>query len=147
MASSASELADLAQKHQDNKQKDNSARSREGIQQNTSTNNAETQDPPCQDPGDRFFPSCASVALARSSHLVVLMNELRKCIHCIPLWGFKSGAKSLQSGASSKTKNQQRHNKKQTPTTHTPNNTNQKQNAKGTWHDGSKKQWHQVLPN
>ena len=78
-----------------------------------------------------FFPSCASVALARSSHLVVLMNELRKCIHCIPLWGFKSGAKSLQSGASSKTKNQQRHNKKQTPTTHTPNNTKQKQNAKG----------------
>ena len=53
MASSASELADLAQKHQDNKQKDNSARSREGVQQNTSTNNAETQDPPCQDPGDR----------------------------------------------------------------------------------------------
>ena len=53
MASSASELADLAQKQQDNKQKDNSARSREGVQQNTSTNNAETQDPPCQDPGDR----------------------------------------------------------------------------------------------
>ena len=52
-----------------------------------------------------FFSVCASVALARSSHLVVLMNELRKCIHCIPLWGFKSGAKSLQSGASSKTKN------------------------------------------
>ena len=53
MASSASELADLAQKQQDNKQKDNSARSREGVQQSTSTNNAETQDPPCQDPGDR----------------------------------------------------------------------------------------------
>ena len=63
-----------------------------------------------------FFPSCASVALARSSHLVVLMNELRKCIHCIPLWGFKSEAKSLQSGASSNkdtTKNK-------TPTTHNP---------------------------
>ena len=53
MASSASGLGDLAQKHQVNKQKDNSARSREGVQQNTSTNNAETQDPPCQDPGDR----------------------------------------------------------------------------------------------
>ena len=32
-----------------------------------------------------FFPSCASVALARSSHLVVLMKELRKCIHCASL--------------------------------------------------------------
>ena len=53
MASTASELPDLAQKYQDNKQKDNSARSREGVQQTTSTSNAETQDPPCQDPGDR----------------------------------------------------------------------------------------------
>ena len=78
-----------------------------------------------------FFRPAPLWLSPRSSHLVVLMNELRKCIHCIPLWGFKSGAKSLQSGASSKTKNQQRHNKKQTPTTHTPNNTKQKQNAKG----------------
>ena len=40
-----------------------------------------------------FFPSCASVALARSSHLVVLIERISKCIHYIPLWGFESGAK------------------------------------------------------
>ena len=75
------------------------------------------------------------------------MNELRKCIHCIPLWGFKSGAKSLQSGASSKTKNQQRHNKKQTPQPTPQTTPNKNKTQKGTWHDGSKKQWHQVLLN
>ena len=32
---------------------DHRARSCEGVQQNTSPSSAETQDPPCQDPGDR----------------------------------------------------------------------------------------------
>ena len=31
-----------------------------------------------------FFPSCASVALARSSHIVVLMNEFFRCIFYVP---------------------------------------------------------------
>ena len=38
-----------------------------------------------------FFPSRASVALARSSHIVVLMNELYRCNCYVPLWGVKSG--------------------------------------------------------
>ena len=42
-----------------------------------------------------FFPSCASVALARSSHTVVLMNELPRCIFCIPLWGVESGVRTI----------------------------------------------------
>ena len=37
------------------------------------------------------------MALARSSHLVVLMNELRKCIHCIPLLGVQKGDKGIGS--------------------------------------------------
>ena len=74
-----------------------------------------------------FFPSCASVALARSSHIVVLMNELHGCIYCIPLWGVESGAQTITQSEvlSVQTKNQNRKqpnqtttaNKKQTPKT------------------------------
>ena len=42
-----------------------------------------------------FFPSCASVALARSSHNVVLMNELSRCISNVPPWGVKSEVRTF----------------------------------------------------
>ena len=42
---------DLVEKQTQNTSK--SARSCEGVQQNTPLSSAETQDPPCQDPGDR----------------------------------------------------------------------------------------------
>ena len=41
-----------------------------------------------------FFPSCASVALARSSHNVVLMNELSRYISYVPPWGVESGVRT-----------------------------------------------------
>ena len=44
---------------------------------------------------DFFFPSCASVALARSSHIVVLMNELFRCIFHVPPWGVESGVRTI----------------------------------------------------
>ena len=43
----------------------------------------------------RFFPFCASVALARSSHIVVLMNEFRRCNCNVPLWGVESGVGTI----------------------------------------------------
>ena len=42
-----------------------------------------------------FFPSCASVALARSSHIVVLMNELTRCNFNVPPWGVESGVRTV----------------------------------------------------
>ena len=42
-----------------------------------------------------FFPSHASVALARSSHIVVLMNELFRCIFNVPSWGVESGVRTI----------------------------------------------------
>ena len=42
-----------------------------------------------------FFPSCASVALARSSHIVVLINELYRCNYNVPHWGVKSGVGTI----------------------------------------------------
>ena len=42
-----------------------------------------------------FFPSCASVALARSSHIVVLMNELTTCNFNVPPWGVESGVRTI----------------------------------------------------
>ena len=42
-----------------------------------------------------FFPSCASVALARSSHIVVLMNELCRCNCYVPHWGVESGVRTI----------------------------------------------------
>ena len=42
-----------------------------------------------------FFPSCASVALARSSHIVVLMNELSRCNCNVPHWGVESGVGTI----------------------------------------------------
>ena len=42
-----------------------------------------------------FFPSCTSVALARSSHNVVLMNELSRCISYVPPWGVESGVRTF----------------------------------------------------
>ena len=42
-----------------------------------------------------FFPSCASVALARSSHIVVLVNELFRCIFYVPLWKVESGVRTI----------------------------------------------------
>ena len=43
-----------------------------------------------------FFPSCASVALARSSHIVVLMNELFRCLFYVPPWGVESGVRTIR---------------------------------------------------
>ena len=42
-----------------------------------------------------FFPSCASVALARSSDIVVLMNELSRCNYYVPHWGVESGVGTI----------------------------------------------------
>ena len=42
-----------------------------------------------------FIPSCTSVALARSSHIVVLMNELLKFIFYVPPWGVESGVRTI----------------------------------------------------
>ena len=52
------------------------------------------------------------------------MNELRMCIHCIPLWGFKSGAQTItvRSLVSPKptSKTQTKQQTRQTPQTNKP---------------------------
>ena len=72
-----------------------------------------------------FFPSCASVALARSSHIVVLMNELSRCNYYVPHWGVESGVGTItQSEVKSgpkhrenqETKKQQKPHKNRKPT-------------------------------
>ena len=79
-----------------------------------------------------FFPSCTSVALARSSHIVVLMNELYRCSCYVPHWGVKSGVRTIThskvgSGPKeNKSKQQQSKNHKKTRKT----KTSQKQNRK-----------------
>ena len=42
-----------------------------------------------------FFPSCASVVLARSSYIVVLMNELTRCKFYVPPWEVESGVRTI----------------------------------------------------
>ena len=75
-----------------------------------------------------FFPSCASVALARSSHIVVLMNELSICIINVPPCGVKSGVRTNTQSevCQAKTDKTQNQNKA------TKTNTNKNRNKKNT---------------
>ena len=81
-----------------------------------------------------FFPSCASVALARSSHLVVLIERIGKCIHYIPLWGFESGAKITSKWCQfqNKTANQNTKTRK-TPKPKTEQNNHKTQGRNMAW--------------
>ena len=72
------------------------------------------------------------MALARSSHIVVLMNELYRCSCYVPHWGVKSGVRTItQSKVGSgpkENKSKQQQSKNHTKTQKTK--TSQKQNRK-----------------
>ena len=72
------------------------------------------------------FPSCASVALARSSHIVVLIERITHMHTLYPSLGFESGAQTIQSEVLSvQTRRQNR-----TQKTHKQNKNQTKQNNK-----------------
>ena len=66
-----------------------------------------------------FFPSRASVALARSSHIVVLKNELFRCIYNIPPWGVESGVRTITQSEVMAVPNRETQNQNKTPKTKT----------------------------
>ena len=98
-------------------------------------------------PQHLFSPSCASVALARSSHIVVLMNELYRCSCYVPHWGVKSGVRTItQSKVGSgpkENKSKQQQSKNHTKTQKTK--TSQKQNRKESPDQTSPMGW-QMMP-
>ena len=76
-----------------------------------------------------FFPSCVSVALTRSSHIVVLINELSGCNCNVPSWvvesrvgtitqsEVKSGPKHRENKKTTKAKTRQKQKTNQTTQT------------------------------
>ena len=73
----------------------------------------------------RLCGSRQVVAPCRADERITQMHSL------YPSLGVQKWSKITTKWCQFQTKNQQRHIKKQTPTTHTPNNTKQRQNAKG----------------
>ena len=93
-----------------------------------------------------FFPSCASVALARSSHIVVLSERITQVHTLYPSLGFESEARTTQSEVLSA------HTKKQTTkTTKQANHKKHKQKTtkaqRKNWQDGSNQLQHPVPAN
>ena len=96
-----------------------------------------------------FFPSCASVLSPGRRTLLCWLNELRICIHCIPLYGLEMGHRPLQSevlsvhkGRQNRTQKTYQQNKNQTkqPKTTKANKPNHESQQRKCWQDGSKRQ-------
>ena len=94
---------------------DHTAKSCEGVQQNNPLSSAETQDPPCQDPGDRaeFFSVlrlCGSRQVVTHCRAVERITQMQ-CY--VPHWGVKSGVGQDQNTKTKTTQKQKTTKKKQ----------------------------------
>ena len=93
-----------------------------------------------------FFPSCASVALARSSHIVVLMNELSRCNCNVPLWGVESGVGTItQSEVKSGPNHRENQKTTKAKTTQKPKTNQTTKTAKGALTSQLQRGW-QIMP-